>query len=59
MRTRTHECVLIRMCIWYRLDAYSYASMSSRTHVHMVPDGRRMDRGLKYLFVEDTGWISS
>ncbi len=37
------------------LDAYLYAWMCTRTHVHMVPYGRRMDRGLKYFFVEDTG----
>jgi hypothetical protein len=37
------------------LDVYSYAGMRTRTHVHMVPCGRRADRGLKYLFVEDTG----
>jgi hypothetical protein len=37
------------------LDAYLYAWMCAHTHVHMVPYGRRTDRGLKYLFVEDTG----
>ncbi len=37
------------------LDAYLYAWMRTHTHVHMVLHGRRMDRGLKYLFVVDTG----
>jgi hypothetical protein len=37
------------------LGAYLYAWMRTHTHVHMVPYGRRTDRGLKYLFVKDTG----
>jgi hypothetical protein len=37
------------------LDGYLYAWMHAHTHVHMVPYGRQTDRGLKYLFVEDTG----
>ena len=37
------------------LDACLYAWMRTHTHVHMVLYGRRTDRGLKYLFVEDTG----
>ncbi len=37
------------------LDACLYAWMRTHTHVHMETYGRKTNRGLKYLFVVDTG----
>jgi hypothetical protein len=60
MQAMIARCVLVRMyaCSYTcrgLLDACLYACMRARTHVGMGPYGRRTDRGLKYLFVEDTG----
>jgi hypothetical protein len=54
----SQECVGVYMQAMITrglLDACLYACMRARMPVDMVQYGRRTDRGLKYLFIEDTG----